>query len=329
MRRCPLYIDLGRYNHSFRFSSTTSYLGNSLSQSVLSGNFVKIRDSSEPLHPVPTHEKRTSDLAPDDDRGSPSYHTPITGLTPSSSDDGRGVGGAWADTESSNRLTPGFNIENNKQDSDDGEHFRNRTPSSQSFSSAVDTAGSSQSLHNELFGGKPRPTITTSDVMARVSRSRSRSLSPRNSAPVSTSSEPPADTLLPLIESWEDWGSPENKDNSKGSKQEPTKLCNEPVEEESHSAGSGQFNNDPLHTDHTHFQAQNSATEVTLHDQLHKMSNGQPRIIKDYLQPAERAKKPLHLPRQVSAAGTVSPERYYSPMEPPRKLNRILFWRVI
>ncbi len=323
--RCPLYIDLSHYNHSSRFSSTTSYLSNSFNQLALNRPLVQVRESSsESQHLIPVREKRASDLGPEDDRGSPSYHTPVTGLTPSSSsEEGRGTEGMWRDTESPEKLTPRFHIDSNKStklDSDD-ESTQNRTPSLQSFSSAVDMAGSSQSLHSELFGGKPRPIITSSDITAqgRVS-SRSRSLSPPDQAHGLNSKEACAstDALSPVLENW---GS--SKKTNIGSKQELMNLSKEYTDEESHSAGSGRFNSSPLHKDHDHFQVQSKiVAESISHDQLHKMTNGHPRIMKEYLPVAatEKTKKPSQLPRQLSAAGTVSPERYYSPMGEPREL---------
>ena len=303
-------------SHASRFSSTTSYLDNSLSQSVLSHTLTRVRDSpSEELSPDPTNEKLAGGLTVgcEDDRGSPAYHTPVTGLTPSSSsEDGKGVGGVWAESRPIEKVSTGFDSESNntKQHSEEsGEmtNFGNRTPSQQSFSSAVDTAGSSQSLHSELFGGKTKPTVTASDVTAKPLTS-SRSLSPSTSAS-GIEGDASTDSVPCFGESWEDWG-PTNRLSSRRLKQEQAGHFKEQIdEEETHSAGSGQFGDGPLHADHTHFQ-----------EQLRKTANGHLRVMDGPARHTERHRKPSNLPRQLSANGTASPERYYSPMGEARKL---------
>ncbi|XP_064404897.1 uncharacterized protein LOC135350111 isoform X2 [Halichondria panicea] len=307
--RCPLYIDLSYRSHASRFSSTTSYFDNSLSQSVLSHTLIQIRDSpSEKLSPDPdsTNEKQVGGLTvgSEEDRGSPAYHTPVTGLTPSSSsEDGKGVDGSWAEPrpiDKVSQITTGFDSEGNnaKQPSE-----MNRTLSQQSFSSAVDT-GSSQSLHSEFFGGKTKPSVTTSDVTAKLQvSSRSRSLSP--STPASEIDGDVSTDSVPCIgESWEDWG-PTSRLSNMRRKQEHVGLFKEQIEEEeSHSTGSGNFGDGPLHADHTHFQ-----------EQLHKTANGHLRVMDGPTRHTEEGhKKADNLPRQISTTGTASPERYYSPM---------------
>lgn len=258
-------------------------------------------DSPLDQHPSTesTNEKHSSSLMvqPDDDRfsrGSSAFHTPNSGLTPSSSNEGeseKSVAG-WGESGPINRVTQITNFSHREQKQSDNEvaglKTVTRTPSQQSFSSA-----NGDFHQSEPFGGKTRPTITASEITVQPEISQSRSPSPH----VTTGGD------VFTEESFEDWGPPNSLSHNKHEDTTHRLHRGQIEEEESHSAGSGQFDNNPLHTDPTHFHGSSSIAELKLQEQLRKVVNGHPRVI--------------DLGKQSSASGAVSPERYYSPMGEP------------
>ena len=169
-----------------------------------------------------------------------------------------------------------------------------RTLSQQSFASA----GSSLSIQGDQLGGKTAPTITTSVVTAQAKAShRSRSLSPQGIGS-STSSE----GVSFILDSYSKELLPNNHRGHMSLSSTPRQLDDMAQAEETQSAGSGHFENGPIHL-------QPSRSEPVMDKKPSESVVSHPRV-----------GKPLGLPRQASVmSGQISPEKYHTPVGEARK----------